>query len=927
MARRIPSQVIPPPAVRPVRPTTVEDVSKLIVQVIQAGSTAIGVTAQKFQQERQLGLAERQAEAAENRLEIAQVEQETLENNIANSQARLQSEEARVEIRQLKELEARGFQALVDRTKVDDLPALYKEFPLVDPRNQDAFRMLIGKRLASADQTNAMQRFTASISPLQRGATEIEGPPQPIQQNISDVVLSLIEERGIDDPRIRSVYEQELLGQLRRAGEGIVLQQQKLRTQELALAAEDENRNDIFGALDRFGAGEGSAEGMIDLVNRNFAMVNAANPGIDKTKYLDSFAVEVDRWAKSMDDQEAALAVVKQISNSGEQYNRRLRGVVADIEQGVKQQRARAETARVTDTVSIAEQFIREHGTEGDLSLQSLNALSKSVGDADIPKQEKAKLQSKIRQELSQVERSIGGIKTLNGIFEGTETGTVTDYVAGKFYKDTIELSPEARLVKLATFGQPMPKVAADDVETFIEQNASEGASILHALDGISSNAAGSLMNQMRDPLRARILLNTTRGINAGDRVYDQIIDAFDAPDAALHETAALNHLDGKLPRMIDAKGVEIAVEIGASAFPQTTLIERFGLSEAAAIKPSVIKDFEDHYVAGWMIANSDEAFIARTTTERVAFARSFAAKAIDRRYVLLPKEDDTSEFVRSDKLGIPISGAASEKQLSAIGTRIADAVHDQELQFGVELTADVDAIQIGEGVSWIPIGGMAVTEDAEGPQYVAFLELSHSTRQTRTISASTSREEFDAVRKLFGDESERLDPSVRLRWNSDLGSPVAGLNPTFRGAIAQDMINEGRKAWFDIVGGRPIIPTADFGTFMDSFLRNAGWQGTFPRDILLKIPSDEPLTGITLNLLPRALAASMTISRSPREQQIAQMLSRPPSPGQFSVLAGADITTLPEVMATILEQANGDPDLATKMAREAGWFVPEDDN
>lgn len=919
--RQVQSQVIATPAVRPVQPTQLDDVTKLIAATLSTAQTAIGVQAREFQQERQLSAVERQAEAAENRLEVEKIQQEQLENDIESAQLRLTSEEARVEIRKLKGVEARGIQAILDTKPVEELEQIFAAMPHLDPAAREATETTIGKMLAEADQNNALQRFRQSVS-AEEG---IEGPPVPLSRNISDVLSNLIEERQILNPRIRATYEQSLLRPMRVAAEGITLSREALNTKRLVNAAQTQDQSDNYALFDSVQSGEIGGDAIKADIDRRFPTVSAMTK-IGLTEHINNMADDLAQWAATIEDPAVALRVVQDVINQQEHYGDRLRPLQADLRTAVKRQKQAVETKRVSDIFAVEDAVRLELGNTGSQSLSGLKRRLDNLPNLNLPAKEQAVLSSRYREEIKQVGRALGERVQLQDILDGKQTGIVSAPAASQWYVDNPQLTIPSRLATLATAGQLMPTAAAQDIETLIGQVPEAGIAILREVDSVSSNAVTRIIKQMKKPAKPRRLLNTTRGLAKGDQIFDQIISAHESVDADIHASAAISHLAGTLPKQFNAKGEEIPVQIGASAFPQSTLIERFSLAEGTRTKESVIKDFEDHYVVGWMIANTDQAFAPRSTTDKIAFARSFAADAIDRRYVLLPKADGTSEFVRADKLGLPINGAASEKELNALGTRFANAVADQELQFGTELTIDVDATQIGEGMSWVPIGGMAVTEDAEGPQYVAFLELDHASKRTRTISASTGRAEFDQVRKLFGDESERLDPSVRLRWTPDKGSPVAGKNPMFTGAIAQDMIEEGRKAWVDIVGGRPNLQSAEFGTFMDNFLRQSKWQGAFPRPLLLEKEATEPITSITFG-------PSRAIIGDPRAPNVPGLLGPGrlamgfPTPAAHNVPEGTDITTIPNAMEIIFELANGNPDLAAKIARRNGWFVPEDDS
>ena len=284
----------------------------------------------------------------------------------------------------------------------------------------------------------------------------------------------------------------------------------------------------------------------------------------------------------------------------------------------------------------------------------------------------------------------------------------------------------------------------------------------------------------------------------------------------------------------------------------------------------------------------------------------------------LVGQRDGTREFVCRDLLGDP-----TEEEVSAIGRRMNLALQDQELDFGTELSIAWDAIQPIGKTSLIPIGGIAVTEDSEGPQFVAFIELDHATGISTTISAVTDPVAFDEAPMLMGYAFKRLDPTVRLNWTPDKGPAVAGSNPEFMAAIGPDMLREGEKAWRELVGGRPDTRPGDFGIFMDDFLRSQNWSGPFPRPLLLRKTSSGSLTGITLFGAGRI--PGMQISRS--TAQLGNQLSKAATPREFDVEPGTDISLVPAAIREIMDSAKGDPDLAAKLARDAGWLVPETDN
>lgn len=916
MARRIQSQVIPQPPVTPIAPVPpkgIADIGALIQGIARTGTAAAQAESRVFQQERQVGAIERQAQAAEDRFARAEVEQETLAIKVEANQSRMLTTEAKQDIARLTRLESLGFQALVDEASDDELPALYAEFPLQDPANQDAFARLIGARAATADEGNLLTRLGESLSPQQQGASGVEGPPLPITQNVSDVLLELKEERAFDDPLIAAVYERQLTSVAYSWMKNVEKGKQKLQSDELANSALEENHNLLYRGLEEMFAGDREPADMRALIDGDFSVVSAAVPSMDKTEYLDMFVKVLDDWAKSAPDLERSLAVVSEVYNLGEQYQRRVRGLKSDLTDKVKRQAITREATRVTNLSDIAELTIRELGTEGSQSLGRLTAFRKEIAGLPLPEIEIAKLTSRVEKEIAQLARSLGEQVELDLIFAGQSRNMVSASAMATRWKNLPEISAEAKLALFASHGQVIPRIAANQVEELAIQAPAEAVRVLRSLEAVSRNATGATIGQMQVPGRMRALLNSTRGLEEDDRIYKQIIDGFAAPGAFLRYIGAVKQLGGTLPTMLDEEGKQIIIQLDDSKFPQKRLIERFLLSPDTQIDPSVLEDFNDSFIAGWIIAGDDVTFEGVHPRDQVDFARTFATNAIERRYALVGQRDGTRKFVRRDLLGDPTS-----EGVHAISQRLHIALQDQELDFGTELSIDWSAIQPRGDTSLIPIGGIAVTEDSEGPQYVAFIELDHATGLTRTISATADPGDFDQVRLLFGDASERLDPSVRLDWTTDKGSAVAGLNPEFMAVIGPDMINEGRKAWFELVGGRINLRSGEFGTFMDNFLREHNWQGPFPRPLLMQQMGPQALTGIT--------ATRFGAGRIPG-MEIGTQLATAPTPSQFDVPPGTDISLIPAAMQAIFEFANGDADLAADLAKKAGWLVPEIEN
>ena len=104
----------------------------------------------------------------------------------------------------------------------------------------------------------------------------------------------------------------------------------------------------------------------------------------------------------------------------------------------------------------------------------------------------------------------------------------------------------------------------------------------------------------------------------------------------------------------------------------------------------------------------------------------------------------------------------------------------------------------------------------------------------------------------------------------------------------------------------------------MDSFLREHHWQGPFPRPLLMQQMEPQPLTGITPTRFGAGRIPSM---------EIGTQLATAPTPGEFDVPPGTDISVVPAAMQAIFEFANGDADLAADLAKKAGWLVPEIDD
>jgi hypothetical protein len=925
MARRIQSQIIPQPAVTPIAPVPpsigLADIGALIESISRTGTAAARAQGREFQQERQVGAIERQAQAAEDRFEVAQIDQERLELQIEANQNRMLTAEAKVEIARLTKLEFLGFRALVDETPVDELPALYAEFPLADPGNQDAFARLIGARAATADETNLLTRLGESLSAQQKGAAGIEGPPLPTTQNITDVLLDLKEERAFDDPLIAAVYEQQLTSVAYSWRKNVELGKQKVQSQELANTAIEENRNLLYRGLEEMFAGDREPADMRALIDGNFPVVSAAIPSMDKTEYLDNFVQVLDDWAKSAPDLERSLAVVSEVYNLGEQYQRRVRGLKSDLTDAVKRQAITRESTRVRNLVDVAELEIRELGTEGSQSLGRLTAFRKDIPGFDLSDIEIAKLTSRADKEIAQLARSLGEQVELDLIFAGESRGIVSASAMATRWKNMPGISASAKLVKFASHGQLIPRVAATHVEDLLNQAPGEAASIMHTLENVSRNAAGSLIAQTRIPERLRALVNSTRGLAEDDPIYKQIIDGFAAPGALARYFQAMQQLGGELPIMFDEEGKQVIIQVSDSKFPQDDLIKRFLLSPNMQIDPSVMEDYNANFIAGWTIVGDDVTFAGAHPQQQIEFARTFATNAIERRYVGMEQRDGTRRLVRRDLLGNP-----TDDQVSAITQRMMLALQDRELEFGIELSIAWDAIQPTGETSLIPIGGIAITEDSEGPQFVEFIELDHATGLTRTINAVTDPGGFDEARLLFGDASKRLDPTVRLNWTPDQGSAVAVLNPNFMAVIGPDMIREGKKAWFELVGGRINVRSGDFGTFMDNFLATHNWQGAFPRPLLMQNVSSESLTGITLGagIVGGATRRNVLLAGGVPDLRIGNQLANAPTPQQFDVEPGTDISLIPAAMQAIFEFANGDADLADKIARDVGWFVPE---
>lgn len=920
MARRIASQIIPQPAVRPlapVPPTGLANIGKLLESITRTGAAAAQAQGRAFQQERQVGAIERQAQAVEDRFEVAQIDQGRLESQIEANQNRLLTRDAKEDMARLTKLEFLGFQALVDETPEDELPALFQRFPLADPANQDAFARLIGARAATADETNLLNRLGESLSAQQKGAAGIEGPPLPLTQNISDVLLELKEERAFDDPLIAAVYEQQLTSVAYSWRKRVTTAKEQVQADELANSAIEENRNLMYRGLEEMFTGDREPADMRALIDGNFPVVSAAIPSMDKTEYLDIFVKVLDDWARSAPDLERSLAVVSEVSNLGEQYWTRIRGLKSDLTNAVKRQDLTREATRVTNLVDIAELKVRELGTEGSQSLGRLTAFQKEIAGLPLPEIELAKLSSRVDKEIAQLTRSLGEQIELDLVFAGESTAIVSANAMATRWKNLPGMSASAKLVKFASHGQLIPRIAATHVEDLMNQAPGEAVRIMRDLENVSRNKAGSLIAQTQIPGRLRALVNSTRGLDEDDPIYKQIIDGFGAPGAIARYFQAVQQLGGKLPTILDEEGQPQVITLADSKFPQNSLIERFLLSPNTQIDPSVLHDYEANFVAGWTIVGDDVAFAGVHPRDQIEFARTFATNAIERRYALVDQRDGTRKFVRRDLLGDPTTDGAN-----AISRRMHIALQEQELDFGTELSIDWSAIQPRGDTSLIPIGGIAVTEDSEGPQYVAFIELDHATGLSRTISATTDPGEFDQVRLLFGDASERLDPSVRLDWTTDKGSAVAGQNPEFMAVIGPDMINEGRKAWFELVGGRINVRSGEFGTFMDSFLANHHWQGPFPRPLLMQQMEPQPLTGITTTRFGAGRIPGMQINRT--TAQLGNQLTTAPTPSEFDVESGTDISLVPAAMQAIFEFANGDADLAVDLARKAGWLVPE---
>lgn len=913
MARRIQSQVIPQPAVTPVAPVPPKglgDIGALIQGIARTGAVAAQAQGRAFQQERQVGAIERQAQAAEDSLARAEVEQETLAIQVEANQSRMLTAEAKADITRITRLERLGFQAILDETPDDELAAVYAEFPLQDPANQDDFARLIGARAATADEGNLLTRLGESLSAQQQGASGIEGPPLPITQNVSDVLLELKEERGFDDPLIAAVYERQLTSVAYSWMKNVEKRKQKLQADELANSAIEENRNLMYRGFEEMFTGDREPADMRALIDGNFSVVSAAIPSIDKTEYLDIVVKVLDDWARSAPDLERSLAVVSEVYNLGEQYQRRIRGLKSDLTDAVTRQAITREATRVTNLVDVSKLTIVELGTEGSQSLGRLTAFSKEIPGLDLPETEIIQLISRADKEIAQLARSLGEQIELDLVFAGESTTIVSANAMATRWKNLPEMPASAKLVKFASHGQLIPRIAATHVEDLMNQAPAEAVIIMRDLENVSRNAAGSLIAQTQIPGRLRALVNSTRGLDEDDAIHKQIIDGFGAPGALARYFQAVQQLGGTLPTMFDEEGKQIIIQLDDSKFPQKNLIDRFGLSPNTQIDPSVLEDYNDSFIAGWIIVGDDVTFEGVHPRDQVNFAQTFATNAIERRYALVGQRDGTRKFVRRDLLGDPTSEGAN-----AISQRMHLALQDQELEFGTELSIDWGAIQPRDDTSLIPIGGIAVTEQGEGPQYVAFVELDHATGLSRTISATTDPGEFDEVRLLFGDASERLDPSVRLNWTSDKGSAVAGQNPEFMAVVGPDMINEGRRAWFELVGGRINVRSGEFGTFMDSFLREHHWQGPFPRPLLMQQMEPQPLTGIT--------ATRFGAGRIPG-MEIGNQLATAPTPGEFDVPPGTDISLVPAAMQAIFEFANGDADLAADLAKKAGWLVPE---
>ena len=929
MARRIQSQIIQQTAVRPlapVAPTGLADIGQLIAGITRAGTTLAQAEGRAFQQERQVGAIERQADAAEARVEQAQVDQDTLELQIESNQNRLLTAEAKTEMARLTRLERLGFQAVVEETPDDELPALYAEFPLSDPANQDAFARLIGARAATADETNLLKRLGESqLAQRQAGAEAVEGPPLPLDQSVSDMVLALKEERAFDEPLIAAVYEQQLTSMANSFMKNVVVSRQKLQSDELANSAIDENLNVTYRALEEVFAGEQGASSIRDLVDNTFPVVNAAIPSHGKSEHLDTFAAIVDDWAKSAPDLKRALVVVSDISNLGEQYQRRLRGLKADLTDAVKRQDITRETTRVTNIVGVAQLKIVELGTEGSQSFGRLKDLRKEIETLPIPEVEMLKLVSRADKELAQLERSRGEQIQLDRILAGESSGMVSASAMAAWWKNHPEISPEAKLALFASKDQLIPRVAVDEIEQLTIQAPAESARIIHTLEAVSRTAAGNLIKQMRVPGVTKALVNSTRGLDEDDPLFKQIIDGFSGPEAFQLYIGAQKQLGGQLPTMLDEEGNQIIFQIDDAKFPQNRLIERFLLSPDTQIDPSVLEDFAASFTAGWMVTGTDVTFAGAHPRDKIEFAREFAVSAIERRYALVGQRDGTRQFVRRDLLGDP-----NEDDVSAISRRMTIALQDQELDFGTELSIAWDSIQPIGKTSLIPIGGIAVTEDSEGPQFVAFIELDHATGLTRTISAVTDPGGFDEARLLFGDASKRLDPTIRLNWTPDKGSAIAVSNPEFLAVVGPDMLREGQKAWVELVGGRPETRPGDFGTFMDDFLRTHNWTGAFPRPLLLQSLPNRSLTGIPFGTLSAGTQRNiLRMGGLPNlpNSLLGNKLSRAATPLQFGVEPGTDISLVPAAMREFMELANGDPELAAKLARDAEWVVPETDN
>lgn len=198
--RTVPSAVIPRPAPGVSAPDPIESFTALIRGVGSAVAGAAGASADQVRAQAQQEAAQHQIELVEQRLETDRIRQQAEQNRTRTMEMQIFTEQARDEYRRLRDLEVDEMDAILRTGSSQQVIESINRWK--DPENVRRFSYAAGQRLARDHQNTFLTRWQE----LSEGSVDL-----PTEAHLSDAILSVAQEMGLEDPLTLGAFQQEAL--------------------------------------------------------------------------------------------------------------------------------------------------------------------------------------------------------------------------------------------------------------------------------------------------------------------------------------------------------------------------------------------------------------------------------------------------------------------------------------------------------------------------------------------------------------------------------------------------------------------------------------------------------------------------------------------------------------------------------------------